>query len=84
MPVVHLLRRAPWHVWHGATGGMRVPGVMAPGAASSLVGVNVQAKGTWDERDGKRQLIRRQVKIPGKLSCSWNTYETFICIIMIQ
>lgn len=59
MPVVHLLRRVPWHVWHGATGRMRIPGVGAPGAASSLLGVNVQARGTWDECDGKRQLEGR-------------------------
>lgn len=44
-PVVHLLRRVPRQVWHCAVGRMCIPGAVA----SSLVGVNIQVRGNWDE-----------------------------------
>lgn len=83
-PVVHLLRRVPQQVWHRATGRMRIPGAMEAHVASSLLGVNIWARGSWDKCGAKGDELEGKCKIHSKLGCMWNTPETFICVVTIQ
>lgn len=50
-PELHLLRRVPWQVWNHAAGRVCIPGAVA----FTLVGVNRQVRGNWNECDGKER-----------------------------